>query len=149
MLLLLAITAGIVISIFVAKSHFAPLPGSRSLWVAVGAILFVIGIVIRHWAVLWLGQYFRTRVTILDEHRLITDGPYAKVRNPSYSGALLTCLGFGMAAGSLVAIAAVVLLPMIAFIYRISVEEQALADHFGDEWIAYRKRTSALIPGIW
>ena len=149
----LALFAGIGVGFFVAvqavAQNWAPLPGPRAAWMMAGAVLAVAGILYRQYAVRWLGAFFRTQVTLLDDHRLITDGPYARLRHPTYSGALLTCAGIGLVAGSGVALAAMVGLPLIAFAYRIRVEERALGEHFGADWNEYRERTAALIPGLW
>lgn len=131
------------------RGHWLVLPGPLMMWQVSGLFLFVIGMLMRHRAVIWLGDYFRTKVTLLDDHRLVTDGPYARVRHPSYTGVLLNTVGFGLATGNGVALIAFALLPMAALAYRITVEEKALAEHFGPEWQAYRGRTHALIAGLW
>ena len=149
----LALFAGIGLGFFVAvqavAQHWAPLPGPGAAWMIAGTMLAAAGILYRQYAVRWLGAFFRTQVTLLDDHRLITDGPYARLRHPTYSGALLTCVGIGLVTGSLIALAAMVGLPLIALAYRIRIEERALAEHFGAAWSAYRERTAALIPGLW
>ena len=135
---------------FTARLHsLALLPGPPLLWQTLGAALMVSGIAIRQRAVRHLGQYFRTRVTMLDDHRLITDGPYARLRHPSYIGGLLCCFAIGVALGSAVSLAAATIIPTLAFAHRIRIEERALAGHFGDAWIEYRGRTKALLPFIW
>jgi protein-S-isoprenylcysteine O-methyltransferase Ste14 len=125
------------------------LPGSAWLWLALGAALMLGGILVRARAVAQLGTYFRTEVTLLDDHRLVTEGLYARIRHPAYTGALLTCAGVGLGTGSLVGLAAMILLPGLAFAWRIRVEERALAERFGGAWTEHRARTAALIPGIW
>jgi protein-S-isoprenylcysteine O-methyltransferase Ste14 len=42
---------------------------------------------------------------------------------------------------------ALFLLPELA--YRMNVEEKLLAEHFGEEYINYVRRSKRLIPGIW
>lgn len=144
-----AIGLGFFVAVQAVAKQWAPLPGSRAAWMIAGTLLAVAGILYRQYAVRWLGAFFRTEVTMLDNHRLITDGPYARLRHPTYSGALLTCVGIGLVLDSGVALAAMVGLPLIAFAYRIRVEERALGEHFGPAWAAYRERTAALIPGLW
>ena len=39
--------------------------------------------------------------------------------------------------------------PTAALLYRIHVEEIALREHFGQEYIDYSRQTSRLIPGIY
>ena len=149
----LAIFAGIGLAVPLAI-RFAHLrvwqfPGSPFAWLAAGAGVMLFGIIFRHRAVRWLGVYFRTRVTLLDEHKLVTEGPYARLRHPSYTGALLCCTGYGIAFGSFASALVLTILPAIALAYRIRVEEQALKERFGPEWDEYRSRTSALISGFW
>jgi protein-S-isoprenylcysteine O-methyltransferase Ste14 len=36
-----------------------------------------------------------------------------------------------------------------ALLYRIHVEEAALAEAFGEEYLAYRKATKCLVPGVY
>jgi protein-S-isoprenylcysteine O-methyltransferase Ste14 len=40
-------------------------------------------------------------------------------------------------------------LPTAAFLYRISVEERALAEHFGDAYVVYQRKTKRLLPWIY
>jgi protein-S-isoprenylcysteine O-methyltransferase Ste14 len=148
-----AILAAIGVSIFLgiqfARVPLLPLPGPRIVWMVIGGAAVIVGIVVRQRAVWWLGIYFRTRVTLLDEHQLITDGPYARIRHPSYTGAFISCAGYGLALASGASFLILALLPLLALAYRIRVEEAALAERFGDAWLSYRKRTAALIPGVW
>lgn len=125
------------------------LPGSPVTWCAIGGAAMLSGIVVRQHAVRYLGAYFRTHVTMLDDHRLITDGPYARLRHPSYTGGLISCAGVGLALGSGTSLLAMLLIPLVAFAYRIRIEERALGSHFGEAWIDYRRRTKALIPFVW
>lgn len=149
LVIIVAITGAIVLAFGASARHFADLPGPWPAWYALGAMLMVAGIAYRHRAVRWLGEYFRTQVTILDTHKLITDGPYSRVRHPSYTGVVMSCAGVGLAFGNAIALAAMLLLTLFGLVYRIRVEERALAGRFGAEWTAYAQRTSALVPGLW
>jgi protein-S-isoprenylcysteine O-methyltransferase len=96
-----------------------------------------------------LGRFFRTHVTLLEEHRLVTDGPYRVLRNPAYTGTLATLAGLGLMQGYAFSLAAAVGPPLAAFAWRIRVEERALAERFGPAWEAWRRRTWALLPPVW
>ena len=119
------------------------------LLVGTGVALIWAGILVRLWAVRTLGRFFRVTVTVQDDHRLIGTGPYARLRNPSYTGALVTMAGIGLAIGNWLSLAAMVLLPLLGFGWRIRVEEASLAARFGADYEAYRKRRWALVPWIW
>lgn len=148
-LILIAMTAAVWTAFGVRSQRLGLLPGPAALWMAAGALLMLAGIVVRQRAVHFLGAYFRTHVTLLDDHRLVTTGPYARIRHPSYTGGLMSAASVGLAMGSLASLAVTVILPALAFAYRIRVEERALERHFGDEWRDYRASTAALIPGLW
>jgi protein-S-isoprenylcysteine O-methyltransferase Ste14 len=80
---------------------------------------------------------------------LITGGPYTYLRNPSYTGALITLVGFGFGAGNWLSIIILLAAGLAVYTRRIAVEEQALREQFGKTYEDYRKRTWALIPFIW
>ena len=119
------------------------------LLVGVGIALIWAGILVRIWAVRTLGRFFRVTVTVQDDHRLIDTGPYARLRNPSYTGAFVTMAGIGLAIGNWLSLAAMVLVPFLGFFWRIRVEEASLAARFGADYDAYRSRRWALVPFIW
>ena len=115
-----------------------------------GIALVIGGLFFRFWAIQTLGKFFRTRVMIQDEHRLITSGPYKYLRNPSYTALLLILPGFGFGIGNWLSALVLFAAGVIAYAWRIAVvEEPALAKQFGEEFQAYKKKTWALIPFIW
>ena len=122
-------------------------PPEPLFWSAIALIW--IGMALRLWAVLTLGRFFRTSVFIQDDHRLITSGPYRRLRNPSYTGGLITFVGIGLALGNWLSLAAAVVAIMIAYGWRIRTEEEALRERFGQAYADYMRRSWALIPLIW
>jgi protein-S-isoprenylcysteine O-methyltransferase Ste14 len=76
---------------------------------------------------------------------LIAD--YGVIRHPSYLGLLVNSLGWVLAfrsgAGGLLT---ALIIPLL--VARIRAEEKLLRAQFGDEYDAYRARTSRLIPGL-
>ena len=127
----------------------AQIAASPYLLTAVGIALIWAGIAFRLWAVRTLGRFFRVTVMVQDDHRLVDTGPYRTLRNPSYTGAMVTIAGVGLAIGNWVSLAAMVLIPLLGFGWRIRVEEASLAARFGADYEAYRSRRWALIPPIW
>ena len=72
--------------------------------------------------------------------RLMTDGPYRQSRNPMLSGTYLYYIGIGLACWSwwaLLVLAAVAGLMML----QVRSEERRLEADFGEEYLAYKKRT--------
>ena len=117
--------------------------------VGAGIVLIWAGILFRLWAVRTLGRFFRVTVTVQDDHRLVDSGPYRKLRNPSYTGALVTMVGVGLAIGNWLSLAAMVLIPILGFGWRIRVEEASLAARFGKDYELYRGTRWGLVPFLW
>src|SRR5260370_28811837 len=72
----------------------------------VGICLMLLGIALRWYSAAILGKYFTFDVAIHSGQILVEVGPYRYIRHPSYSGALLTLLGFGLALGNWIGLAA-------------------------------------------
>ena len=112
----------------------------------VGICLMLVGVALRWYSAAVLGKYFTFDVAIQSGQVLIEVGPYRYIRHPSYSGALLTLLGFGLALGNLAGLAATLSCMGFAYAYRIPVEEAALASALGEAYEQYMKRTWRLVP---
>ena len=123
--------------------------GNPMLWIALAGVVMLVGIVVRQRAVRFLGAFFRTHVTLLDDHRLITDAPYARLRPPQrHRRADVVCCGRkrvrqrGLAAGDAG--------PPVRRLCLSHPGRGARAEaHFGDAWRRYRAGTAALIPFVW
>jgi protein-S-isoprenylcysteine O-methyltransferase len=127
----------------------ARIDGPEPLAFLAGIGLMWAGMGFRLWAILTLGAFFRTSVVIQDEHRLITTGPYRRLRNPSYTGALMTMAGLGLALGNWASLGVLVGGPLLAYGWRIKVEEGALRSRFGETYDDYIRHTWSLIPFVW
>jgi len=104
------------------------------------------GIALRWYSVWVLGKYFTFDVAIHSGQTLIEAGPYRYIRHPSYSGALLTLFGFGLALGNWAGLAAALVCLGSAYAYRVPVEEAALAAALGEPYRQYVSRTWRLVP---
>ena len=114
----------------------------------VGICLMLLGIALRWYSAAVLGRYFTFDVAIQSGQVLIEVGPYRYIRHPSYSGALLTLLGFGLALGNWAGLAATLSCMGFAYAYRIPVEEAALASALGESYKQYMRRTWRLVPFV-
>ena len=112
----------------------------------VGIGLMLLGIALRWYSARILGKYFTFDVAIHGGHALIEAGPYRYIRHPSYSGALLSLLGFGMALGNWAGLAVSLSCLGAAYAYRIPIEETALTAALGDPYRQYARRTWRLVP---
>lgn len=124
----------------------AALPWKHVLLFSVGICAMLLGIALRWYSARLLGKYFTFDVAIQGGQPLIELGPYRYVRHPSYSGALLSLFGFGLALGNWAGLIASLSCMSLAYAYRIPVEEAALTSALGDAYSQYTKRTWRLVP---
>jgi protein-S-isoprenylcysteine O-methyltransferase Ste14 len=127
------------------------LPQAAILWkrtavFSAGICLMLAGIALRWYAATILGKYFTFDVAIHSGQTLVEAGPYRYLRHPSYSGALLTLLGFGLALGNWAGLATALFCLGSAYAYRIPIEETALAAALGEPYKRYVNRTWRLVP---
>jgi protein-S-isoprenylcysteine O-methyltransferase len=115
----------------------------------IGIALIWAGLLFRFWSIQTLGKFFSTRLIIQQGHELITTGPYRRLRNPSYTGALATFIGIGFAVSNWLSIAVMLCAGLFLYVGRIRVEEKMLQDQFGPVFDEYKQHTWALIPFIW
>ncbi len=111
-----------------------------------GICLMLFGVALRWYSAGILGKYFTFDIAIHGGQVLIEAGPYRYVRHPSYTGALLTLLGFGMALGNWAGLAAGLICLGAAYAYRIPIEEAALTAALGTPYRQYVERTWRLVP---
>jgi protein-S-isoprenylcysteine O-methyltransferase Ste14 len=114
-----------------------------------GIFLMLLGLVIRWAAILTLGRYFTVNVSILPAHQIVKKGIYKYIRHPSYAGGLVSFLGLGLAFSNWLSSIVIVVPILTAYIYRIQVEEKALIQAFGQEYLDYSNTTKRLIPKIY
>jgi protein-S-isoprenylcysteine O-methyltransferase Ste14 len=113
-----------------------------------GLVLVGLGFALIFWSGFALGRFYSADVTIQKDHRLVTIGPYRRIRHPRYLGALFVAIGLAILFRSWIGLA--VSVPFLGVIlFRIKDEEVVLHQEFGQEWEAYCKRSWRLIPYIY
>ncbi|MBA3881553.1 MAG: isoprenylcysteine carboxylmethyltransferase family protein [Chthoniobacterales bacterium] len=145
LVILLSVAAGLYVA---SQWRFAALPETFS-WRIPGLLLFVVGLAVRWWAIITLGRFFTVDVQISKDHHVVERGPFRVVRHPSYTGVLLAFLGFAVSLGNWAAMLVMLVPIFVAFLRRMNVEEQALSDALGEEYVSYMRRTKRLVPFIY
>ena len=114
----------------------------------VGALIFIVGLIITVNAQMTLKRNYSGTLRIREGHQLITHGIYKFVRHPVYTGTLLRTFAIPIYVTSLLGfLFALAGIPL--FIYRIGVEEKMLIGEFGDEYLEYTKDTWKLFPYVY
>lgn len=114
-------------------------------WLA--AALAVVGVAFAIWARVYLGRNWSAVPSVKEGHELVTNGPYAYVRHPIYTGILL--LTFGSALGGSVLGTVLLMLGCVAFLARIDKEENIMLELFPSEYPEYQAHTKRLVPFLW
>ena len=114
----------------------------------VALAVMVLALGLRVWAAVTLGRFYTRTLKITENHRVVTTGPYARIRHPGYLGYMLMWVAFGVLLGNLVTIFLIPIMFAPVYLYRISVEERMLVKELGDEYVQYQKRTRRLVPFV-
>jgi len=95
-----------------------------------------------------LGRNWSNTLQVRENHALVTDGVYRRVRHPMYTALLLFGVGQTLVAPNWVAGPAFLVAFAMLVSHRLGREEQLMLDQFGEAYVAYRSRTARLVPGI-
>ncbi|MFW9994507.1 MAG: methyltransferase family protein [Candidatus Odinarchaeota archaeon] len=115
----------------------------------IGVAVFIAGNVILLTSRIQLGRFASAKLKIQEDHELFTSGIYKYIRNPIYTGGLLTVLGMGLIFRSLVIATIGLVIYTYVLLQRIAREEELLEKEFGDAFIQYKKGTKRLIPLVY
>lgn len=113
-----------------------------------GGIIVLIGELIRFWGVLYAGGETRATEKI-GASQLVTQGPFAYVRNPLYIGNILMYFGISIMGNSLfpfLQIISLIYFP-IQYFFIIIDEEKFLKEKFGNAYENYASHVRRFLPG--
>ncbi|KAG1795298.1 uncharacterized protein HD556DRAFT_1364350 [Suillus plorans] len=134
-----------------------------------GSLFVTVGGVLRRYCMSTLGKFWSFRLSVKEEHRIVTNGPYSIVRHPSYTGALLQYVGLVITHGSegswmrqsvfpqlpyMKVLAAVLFCTLTigasTIVKRCSVEDKMLQRAMGEDWANWAKKVKyKLLPGVY
>lgn len=113
-----------------------------------GVILAVGGIGLTFVTQLAMGASWRIGVAEDDPTDLVTEGPFAVVRNPIFAAMAVTGTGLVLLAPNAVALAGLLLLVVALQLQVRVVEEPHLLAVHGSTYASYAQRTGRFIPGV-
>lgn len=130
------------------------LPQATILWERtslffIGITLMLAGLAFRFYAMSVLGRFFTYHVVVHPGQTVVEAGPYRHIRHPSYTGALITLVGLGLALGNWAGLLVLLACMGTAYAYRMSVEEAALVAALGEPYKEYMRRTRRLVPFLY
>lgn len=97
-------------------------------------------------AVRTLGKQWALAARVVEDHALITNGPYRIVRHPIYSGMFWMMIATGLVVGTWQGLAAGAVIFLLGTLWRVRIEEKLLIETFGSAYEEYRRKVPAFIP---
>lgn len=122
-------------------------PPSAPLYAA-GLLAMILGYVGRIVCLKQLGAAYSLSFETDPDGRLVTTGLFSVIRHPIYASYLLEMAAFLLIRFNAISALAAVAAAASCF-YRIRREEEQLIEKSGERYLAYRRRTHALIPLVW
>jgi protein-S-isoprenylcysteine O-methyltransferase Ste14 len=113
-----------------------------------GLFLIISGMILRFISIVTLGRFFTVDVTIRADHKIKKDGVYRLIRHPSYTGSIISFIGFGISLNNWISLFVITVPVIFAMLNRIKIEENLLIEEFESEYQDYIKKSYRLIPWI-
>ncbi len=95
-----------------------------------------------------LGTNWSVSLEIREEHSLVTNGIYKYIRHPMYSAIWLWVICQALLLQNYIAGFSGILGFGLLYFFRIHREEKMMEQQFGEQYVAYRKKTKRLIPNV-
>lgn len=148
-ILLLFFSAVVIAAYALAPRPFGwaalPLPGALR-WA--GLALGVAALALLQWAQWALGRNWSLRVQLLEAHELVVGGPYHWVRHPMYTAGLLASTSVLLLSANWLVGGSWLAMHAWQFAVRIPLEEDLMAQQFGDVYRQYMRTTGRLLPRL-
>ena len=114
-----------------------------------GMLLYVTGWLLMAWALIVMGRRFQAggRAPRAADS-LVVSGPYRLVRHPMFSAVLFLALGLACLLRSPIGFA-VFAIYVLLIVVLIPIEEQGMTRAYGEEYTAYQRGVSRLIPHLY
>src|SRR6267378_7911951 len=114
-----------------------------------GVMCLVIGLWLFYRSHADLGTNWSITLEVREQHRLITQGVYRRIRHPIYLALSLYGVAHALVIPNWVAGPSNLVAFAVLFALRVRPEERMMLEQFGDEYTAYMARTKRLVPGVW
>jgi protein-S-isoprenylcysteine O-methyltransferase Ste14 len=93
-----------------------------------------------------LGKQWSLQARVLENHKLVREGPYRFVRHPIYTGMLGMIVGGGLAWSHWIGFLISLLLFALGTAIRVRSEERLLREEFGAAFDDYKRSVPAVVP---
>lgn len=139
----------IVISLQVDKFLGFPKFLSPSLNPIVSVPVLTIGLFLWLWSILHFIKVKGTPVPFNPPPKVVTTGPYARIRNPMLTGIFITMFGLGILLRSVSLVFIFTPLFVLFNVWELkAIEEPELEKRLGKEYVEYKKKVPMFIPWL-
>lgn len=118
-------------------------------WVIfIGLVLLSITVIIFWWIHITLNSNYHGPLKLHRNHKLITNGPYAIVRHPTYVGFPLLHTSYFLITFNYILLLSGFVMSFYVNHYRILIEEKLLLERFGNDYLNYKNKVGMYFPKI-
>jgi protein-S-isoprenylcysteine O-methyltransferase Ste14 len=143
------IFTGVAAAVLDVNDVLEPIDVLDGAWAHVlGLCLFGLGLAATLYAQLSMGKSWRIGVDESERTDLVTDGPFAHVRNPIYAAMIPTIVGLALLVANVVALIGLAALVLALEIQVRLVEEPYLMRTHGPPYADYAARVGRFAPGV-
>ncbi len=107
----------------------------------------MVSVIFWTWTQVALDTQWSAQLQLKKNHRLVTTGPYARIRHPLYTAMVGWCLSLALLTANWIFVA-VCALSIGGLLWRVPKEEQMMIKAFGEEYKAYMQRTRRFFPKL-
>jgi len=142
-------SAGFVVAMAAPVKFTTPSYSLRSIFLAAIVVaLGMAGALLFDRSAKALGANWSLVARMREEHQLVREGPFARMRHPIYFAMLLLLIALSIGLGHIWGLIAAIPLFVVGTLIRIREEERLLRQQFGDAYDSYARETPAFIPFI-
>ena len=115
----------------------------------IGIIFYALGLILRYSGTYYLGQYFTRNVEVAKDQKLVSNGPYKKLRHPLYLGLYILTISVPLFFAQWGMFVMAVLLMGHILNKRMRIEEQGMEKVLGNTYVEWKKKRYRFIPWIY
>ena len=114
-------------------------------WMGLG--LGLAGLGLWTWTQAVLGREWSPQLQLREDHRLVTRGPYARIRHPMYTGMFGVGVALALLSANWLFVTFAVAM-IVGFVVRAPREERMMLEAFGEEYGIYMRETGRFFPRL-
>ncbi|MCA1012400.1 methyltransferase family protein [Halobacillus halophilus] len=146
-LILIAVILAVALSLVMREWNIGVMDSETLWWF--GLLLYTGGVALRYWGIIHLKDQFTRDVSVKKGDRLVSSGPYRKLRHPLYTGLFFIIVGFCVGVGNLWTAILCGGLLAASLLHRIRIEEAMLTQAHGEMYRSWCQTRYRLIPFVY